>query len=247
MRRNVPFMSLRGSAPTLLEVNAQELLRKPIGQIALLNLLDLLALSELSQCPASLRSDLAGFAGRIGREVSDIPNGESFEEFVEELSDVDAHRVPRAFREILSVELNRPERIAGSGRELLESWRADEPEAFEIGGAPAPVTRLEEAPDEDEVEARATRARKAPKKRIVIRSDAEIERAKWIEEICISRLSEASDSGLGEHVLVAGVRHRAKERYPAIQPVDILAVLRDLKATGRVRYSAGRWSFAARW
>jgi len=46
---------------------------------------------------------------------------------------------------------------------------------------------------------------------------------------------------------VAGVCHRARESYPGLAGNEVLAILRELKKTGQVRQSVGRWRLASRW
>ena len=68
-----------------------------------------------------------------------------------------------------------------------------------------------------------------------------------LSELCLERLGQAHESGLKEAVLIAGVRHRARETYPNVNPHEVTGVLKTLKEQGRVRYSAGRWSRASAW
>ena len=65
-------------------------------------------------------------------------------------------------------------------------------------------------------------------------------------DLVLEKLARASENGLGEQVLIAGLRHQAKGRYPDLQASEVTAVLRALRDHGTVRHSAGRWSLPAR-
>lgn len=250
MRRRVPVQNLRGSDPTLLEVQLQDLLRRPMGQLAPVNMLDLIALADTEGRPRSLERNLMTFVERISSSIGDLPIGAPWEEFLSELEEVEGDRAPHRFREMLRREAERSDRNPERIGRLLERWSAREPEPFELGQARAKVTRASAAPPTETKERRRATPSKSstPKTRApAVVTDDERERQAWIGELAIERLMGASENGLGEPVLVAGIRHRARERYPMLTPNEIITVLKGLKDRGQVRYSAGRWMVVARW
>jgi len=243
MSRRAEFQQLRGSDPTRLEIQVQDLLRRPVGQLAPANLMDLLALAEHPEPPAAIQGDLAKFVVRVKKEVSDLPSGGSWDTFVKEISVLAPEDVPAGFRSMIDEQKMRDDRDSGQIDGLLEKWSGTEPVPFSVG---------EKAPEI--VKAKATRApRKTTRKasagagRARPSAITDEDRIRLVTDLCMERLANASDSGLKELVLVAGVRHRAKEQYPNVTPNEVTSILKTLKATGRVRYSAGRWSSVARW
>lgn len=253
MRRRVPVQNIRGSDPTLLEVQLQDLLRRPMSQLAMVNVLDLVALSETEGRPRSLERSLQLFVERITASIADLPMGPPWNEFLAELDAVEPERVPHRFREILAREAQREDRDRDRPRvdALLAAWSAREPTPFELGKQRANVMRAvatEIRPAAPSPRAAAARSRPAPaarRERFV--SDDDREKAAWITEVVLERVGSAGEKGLAEPVLVAGLRHRARDRYPNLTPAEIAAVLRSLRESGRVRYAAGRWIAPGRW
>lgn len=242
MRRRVPVQNLRGSDPTLLEVQLQDLLGRPLGQLDPINLMDLLELAAHPDRPKSLHRKLAAFAERVAREVNDLPNGKSWEGFLDELDALPAERVPESFRAIMVSEAERDERERERVLALVEGWKGTPPLAFEFGTTKAKVTRTVPQP------AKASKTTKGKTKRTTkSATPADPARAGVLRDLCLERLGQVSDSGLGEKVLIVGIRHRASEHLSHVLPHEISAVLKQLKEEGRVRYSAGRWSRVARW
>lgn len=221
-----------------------------MGQLAPVNFLDLIALAEAEGRPRSLERSLSTFVERIASSVLDLPVGPPWDEFLRELEDIPGHRVPHRFRRMLEAEAERSDRQPDQVRALLSRWAEEEPQPFQLGQARAKVTRAMEAPPvaPETERARATRPRSAvqPRPARVVTVD-DRERMDWVAETVLERVRGAGDKGLGEQVLVAGVRHRAREVYPTLTPGEITTVLRELKDSGRVRFSAGRWSAPARW
>lgn len=257
MNRRVPSLPLRGSDPTLLEVQLSELLRRPIGQIALVNVMDLIELANTVGRPRSLDRSLHAFVDGVRRQVADIPKGRSWEDFLEELTHLSGNQVPLAFRTMLAMEGEEPERARATVRALLERWESEPPESFPLNTTTARIQRAEmvqpRAPSTDpssaprergEPKPRAPRESKpsVPKPKPVV----DIDRRDFIVDQCLERLARTSDKGLAETVLVAGVRHAGREGYPDLTPLDITTVLKQLKEANRVRYSAGRWALVTR-
>ena len=229
----------------LLEVQAQDMLRRPMSQVEPLNVCDLVALAELPDVPRSFAPALQLFVNRASREIADIPNGKAWLEFLEEYAQLEGYQVPETFRGWMVREKDKGEiRNAERIHDVLTQWSEDQPEAFELAEGETEVVTVSHPPPSD----RPTRERApaAPRQPKVVTSE-EAERRQWIVELVLDRVASAPESGLGEHVLVAGVRHRAKEKYPTLVPADVTSVLRELKDTGRIRYSAGRWAAIRRY
>ena len=257
MNRRVPVQNLRGSDATLLDVQLQNLLRRPMGQLAAVNFLDLLALHELEDAPKSIKTQLRGFVERCSTEVAELPPG-GFSELLDEVKDITGDRVPNTFRDWMTRESDRPGRDAAQIAALLTTWGEVDPEPFALGERAAKVERGAAAGRRGAASSTRERARSAGKSttrrssaapRRNVGTNTSPEKRAVIEKICMERLNGASDKGLSEVVLVAGVRHRAKtEGYGNVTPAEVTAALKGLKDTSRARFSAGRWmSTARRW
>ena len=259
MNRQVPVRALRGSDPTLLEVQLSELLRLPIGQIAPINVMDLVELADTEGRPKNLDRSLQGFVEKIRRQIADIPKGRSWDTYLDDLGELGGGRVPLRFRQMLADEAEAPDRDAEKVRALLQRWEGEAPEPFELGINKARIQRAEmvqprsPAPEPSAApRERSSRTRSggssSSKGGSGSRSSArpkpvvDIARRDFVIDQCMERLGRTSDKGLAEAVLVAGVRHAGKETYPDLTPLEITGILRQLKETNRVRYSAGRWS-----
>ncbi len=205
--------------------------------------MDLLALAEHASPPATIKGDLAKFVVRVKKEVADLPSGGSWEAFLKEVAALKAEEIPTTFRTMISEQRERDDRDTEHIDGLVETWSAAEPTAFALG---------EKAPEI--VHAKTARtprtSRRASPGAGRARSTAVTDevRVQALSDLCMERLVNASsDTGLKELVLIAGVRHRAKQQYPNVTPNEVTTVLKNLKAAGLVRYSAGRWSSVARW
>lgn len=255
MSRRVPVQTLRGSDPKLLEIQLQDFLRRPLAQLAPINALDLIELAGTEGRPKSLEKQLSGFAERIAREIGDLPSGASFDAFLVELSSIDGTRVPHRFRAILEVEAERDDRPADDIRRVLESWTSQEPTPFALGVQRAAVQQIdavEPPPEAPKKEARPRGTTSTPRERAPVDEGRQVtlpsgrpgdaDRQRLLENLCFERLSNSSSTGLGEAVLVAGVRHAAKTTYENVTPNEVTLALKALKARGKARYSAGRWS-----
>lgn len=254
MTRRLPIQEIRGSDPTLLEVKLPEILRRPLGQIAPINVMDLIELATTEGCPRALSRKLQDFTKGVARQIADIPSGRSWEEYLDELQALEGSRVPLRFREILGAEAERPERSADKIQALLERWAEAEPQPFELNTHKAKVTRVEaprrrassESSGAPREGGRRSGGAKARTRTSRAAAPVDSERQSFIRELCLEKLARASENGLGEKVLVAGIRHQARDRYPDLLPAEITVVLRDLKDAHQVRYSAGRWSLPTR-
>jgi len=258
MSTRVPAQDLRGADLTLLEVTLPELVRRPITQLHTINVLDLVELADTDGVSKPLRKALGGFVDNLGRQIADLPRGRSFDQWLEELADIDAGRVPTRFREILAHEGE--ERDHQGVRDLLEQWEGTEPIPFELNQVKTQVQKADavkprrparepsSAPRgggrKRSTSSRATTAAGAKKIAAPVHDSA---RQSFLEQLLLERLSAATESGLSEVVLVAGVRHRAKGTYDDVTPKQVKTALARLKETNRARFSAGRWSANARW
>ncbi|MCB9680864.1 MAG: hypothetical protein H6733_05270 [Alphaproteobacteria bacterium] len=251
MFRSVPERQLRGKDPITVEIEVNALSAKPLGQLAPPNIADLYALTEVPDLATGLRVRLKGFHERIARAVSDLPSGEPFAAFCGAVGDVDPSRVPVSLRDVFEAESANPKRTDGDRahiRDLQAVWEGAEPEPFEIG-APKRVVQLPTAGEPRERRyatprgERAPRAERAPKPPRVppARFVADPERAAWIRQVLLERLGRPTDAGLLETVLVAGVKHRGRDRYADMTPKEVTDELKALEREGKVKHSAGRW------
>ncbi len=251
MRRRAQLMDLRGSDPILLEVQLSGILSRPAAQIEPPNVCDLFALAESGQAPKAIRTRLQGFLERARAEMREIVDGPAMKRFVEELEQVDAARIPASFRSFLEELASREGRDDAGLRALLERIAPVEPEPFVVG-APKVVVKRAVEPEPARSSARkrkprsaggrstgASRTKKAKPAPVV-----DVDKMNWIRDVLIERIASASENGLGEHVLIAGVRHRARSVYPRLGAHEVTAVLQDLRDKGLVKKRAGRWSRA---
>jgi hypothetical protein len=243
-------------------VQVPDLWKLPIGQVHLLNLLDLCELFRTEGAPKSLKTGLQSFWDRTSREIRDLPKGGSFDAFVAELVAVDPGRIPQVIRELLVEEAER--RDHGATRELLATLEEHPPEPFAIGVRKAKVQRAEaasrkkrsvepsSAPSEKRGGASKSRSSgstrgASPNAGRVSTPILDIDRHKFLQQLALQRLAGTSDKGLMEAVLVAGIRHLAKDEYSDVTPKQVKDALKGLKDDGRVRYSAGRWMGLSRY
>jgi hypothetical protein len=248
MSRRVPYQQLRGSDPATVEVMVQDMLRRPMGQLEPRNLLDLVAISELEQ-PLSFRTALNELVKRTKQEIRDLPNGQVWRAWLAEFEPLEPRHIPLTFRQMLIAETERQERETERLKELLEDWALEEPEPFQFAtSGPRPkVTTIQAVDAEPEPVRPAAAARSAGPKAAPARrselSQMDDTLRMTIREVCLDRIRQSTEKGLGEQVLVAGVRHRLREKYPKLTPQQVVAVLKELKEDGVLRGSAGRWSF----
>src|SRR5262245_33041084 len=110
------------------------MLRRPLGQIALLNVMDLVELARTEGRPRPLERSLQAFVDGLQRQVADIPIGRPWEQFLEDLGELSGRQVPVRFREMLHAEgadntERQPQRVAA----LLEKWSQEQPDVFVLG------------------------------------------------------------------------------------------------------------------
>ncbi len=258
MHRRIPAQALRGSDKLMLEVQIPDMLRRPMGQLAPENVCDLVALAEFADCPRTLKEGLDKFVERTAKEVTDIPQGPAFEAFLSELEGIEANRVPATYRTWMATQADerQNERLGN----MVQSWSETPSEPFTFGSRTVKVERRTAAAASPATSLSRkttgggrTRAAAGTKKstgsaKRANKPAVDPERAKLILALVMERLDSASAKGLAEMVLIAGIRHRAKEHdCNGVSPAEVTAVLRDLKKQERVHYSAGRWTSLRRW
>lgn len=253
MRRRAPLQNLRGSDPMLLEVQLQDLLLRPSSQLEPPNLCDLFALDEVDGTSRSLKKALEGFVKRARGEMAEIADGSEMATFVREIGEVEPSRVPASFRAFLGELAAREGRDVAGLKALLSDLEASEPEAFAFGAPRIKAQRVEAVEPKERTKGRSRRgaaggttrsssgrsSKPAPKK--IAKPVVDIDKHNHLRDIIIERLAGVSENGLAEHVLIAGVRHRARPEYPKVGPHEVMAVLNELLSRGLARKSAGRW------
>lgn len=269
LHRRVPAQELRGVEAVLLEVMTSDLIEKPIGQLAAENVADLFALAVCADAPVGLQKRLPTFLKRIAAEVLDLPNGAEFLAALSTFASLPGARVPDGLRDLWRAEGERPKRTVaerGAIEAALAAWDAEPAEAFAIAKAPPITARtpLGARPASRPVvrnlamveptfapprhgsagaarPERASRAAPTPKPRPM----DDPARNRWLDAVLLERLSAEGvlERGLAEIVLLGAVKHRAREVYPELTPVQIRERLRALERgePARVRFSAGRW------
>jgi len=271
VQRQVSLGKLRGLDPVTLEVTITEALRRPMGQLDAAALVDLLALAEVDEPPPRLRRDLASFKERMEREITDLPDGHVWQEFVDELAKLEPERVSASLRSLLS-EVARAEGRVGNTAEALapleEAWDETPPAPFEISGQKRRVEKHEVMNSSQPLMSKRSigiasdkpkkkRRRRgtgtgggsgAPNRRAVPKkAPIDTEKLDFLVQTCMERLSRYKERGLAEPVLVVGVRKKAEDTYPGTSGQDVQAALKHLEESGQVKRSAGRWMVRERW
>jgi hypothetical protein len=257
LNREVATLELRGCDTVLLEAQLPEILRRPMGQIAPVNVMDLVELAATDGRPKTTDRALQRFVAELPRQLADIPRGKSWETFLVDLEELPGDRVPHVYRRLVEAEAKTRTDTWPRVEALLAQWASAEPAPFVMNARHVRVQRATMAEPKPEVSraeraTRApkeprepgTRAPKAPKEPKAERTAVvvDIERRDFVIQQALERLGRTtSDKGLLEAVLLAGIKHAAKDRYPDMIPGEILAILRQLKDHNRVKYSAGRW------
>ena len=242
MRRRVPEQPLRGSDITSLEIQTQDLLRKPVGQIAPVNVCDLFALASVPNLGGSFSTALGEFTDRITQEIADIPDGPSWEEFVDELRTIPGDRVPASFRALIGAECGRDDRNRSAMADVIGAWHDTTPADFLIADSQPKIQKSVSVAAEPK---RAKGSKRAAPKRVV--KAVNPERVALIKRLALERVNGRLENGLKEAVLVAGIRHRARTEYPDLLPSEIISVLKGMKESGQLHYSAGRWKRVGGW
>ncbi len=246
---------LRTTDPVTLEMRLAEVVKRPIVQLSVSTVVDICALADVEGLPKLFRQSLRLFAERVPKQVSDLPNGEPIETFVAELAQVPPERVPPSIRPIAAAEAERTSRtvaVRDQLRQVAVSWEGAPVAAILLATQRPKVQNLApmEAPPEPIRHRSAAaasakppkppRAAMAPKPSTPARA-VDVDRRNRIIELALERLKDYPEAGLGQEVLVAGVRHRARADYPDMAAFEIVSILRELESAGRISSSAGRW------
>lgn len=243
------IQDLRSMSAVAMDINIQDLLRRPLAQIDPRTLADLFALAVAEGVPKGTQKGIVAFTERMINEIADLPVGDGFQGFINELLAIDAGQIPQGLRDAVATEASNEERPVPDCEKAsaaVAAWADVPPDAVAVKAEPAPeevrVQKVSAAPSRGSTTSKRRPAAKRRPKPVV--DEARVE---FIQEAVFDRLSGYSDSGLLQAVLVAGVMHQAKQAgYSDIAPYEVLAVLRKLKDQQRVRHSAGRWSRSLR-
>ncbi len=227
---------LRRADPITLAVLTQDLIRKPLVKLDPRAICDLLALSESEAISGELARDLRKFKDQMLREVSDLPDGLRLGDFLAELIEVGAGRVPASLRTAAlerSLTDETPETVGHRAR-LVEAFEAQEPDSVTVTQEPEVEVTKTRAPKprSQSGSARGVGRGAAPVK--------DVQRATWIRDDVLERLSHYGLKGIKQSVLVAGAIHRSP--YSNLTPSEVVGVLKVLKLADKVDLSKGRWS-----
>lgn len=233
--------------PVTLEVTITDAIRKPMAQLTPVTLADLIALAESDKAPKSLRAGLDRMLDRMGREISDVPDGPPWAEFVGEVSSLDAERVPGWLRTHLVEEGSREGRDPASAAlvaKAAEGWEDTEPKAFDVGAGSAPMIRSTKA-----AKPSAQSRSKKPVTRRATRKPDPVDEAliDHLIQVCSDRLSRYTERGLAEQVLMVGIRKQVQAEHPQVRGSHVLAALKEMEDRGLLRKSAGRWILLRKW
>lgn len=240
---------LRTSAPQMIQVQVEDLLRQHSERIAIPCIADLFAIAE-NDLPGVLGEELKAFASRATREFRDMPNENARIEFLDELLKLDAKKVPRTLRKaVLGLEGALMEAASEMLAELRGRWDSTEPEVVNVPRPAPKLSTISKAPAAAApAPAPATRGSKAksdkPKApRIPASAKPEVDpaRAESIRLDVMDRLKtpEYAERGLKEAVLVGGCRHRST--YKDLSEAEVKAELRKLEREGKVKHTGERW------
>jgi len=247
---------LRTSDPTVLSVMIQDIINKPIDKLSIQTLCDLVSLTEIEGLNRSLDRDLGRFREKMAREFNDIPVGNILNDHLERLAKLPTEQVPSYWREVVldrSASTDLDSRSAEQLTALAEAFKQHPAEVVSI--AESPTVKVQHAAT------RAAAANSGLQKRLVGGTPAgprkrapakprtpaivrDPERAQWIRDDILDRLSNYGSKGLKQVMLIIGARKRAP--WDDLGEDEIMAVLKDLLKNNRVSFSAGRWSMRGR-
>lgn len=273
MEGKVRLEGLRTAHPMTVEILVKEVFRRPVRQIDVQTLADVVAVSEIDTFSKATLKGLSDFMARARAEIADLPNGQPMREFVAGLAEVEPSRASMALRAMMEEEGARETRspaIKDSIAEMLAVWSEGEPHPVSLGVAAPRVVRgaaeplrdkriggkvEDPAPETPRQRAAASRSSSSSSSDRVNKNansarppkpSADPERDQWIRQQVMAKLGSSS-SGLAEVVLIAGIVHVAKDRWPGVTMNEVKAVLQTMKTVGAARSSAGRWSSGKRW
>ena len=214
-------------------------------------LMDILAWSEVEGLPTSLSREFQAYAARVAQEVPDIPDGAAWDAFIAELGGLPPGQVPTCFRAVVAVESqsdDRGEAARNAALALLAAWADVEPVTVEVVNTEARITRAATPVPKSRRSSGPAKARASTTQTAKAQPEPEDpERDRWIKETCLDRVHGAREGGLAQMVLIAGVLHRAKEKYPGMHQREVLGALTHLAEVGTLQCAAGRWRLAKYW
>lgn len=275
MEGKVRLEGLRTAHPMTVEILVKEVFRRPVRQIDVQTLADVVAVSEIDTFSKATLKGLSDFMARARAEIADLPNGQPMREFVDALAEVEPSRASMALRAMMEEEAARETRspaLKSSIADMLAVWSEGEPHPVSLGVAAPRVVRgvaeplrdkriggkvedpVPETPRQRAAAGRTSSSSSSSKDNANKNANsarppkpsADPERDQWIRQQVMAKLG--SSTGLAEVVLIAGVVHTAKERWPGgVTAIDVKSVLQVMKTVGTARFSAGRWSSGKRW
>jgi hypothetical protein len=236
---------LRKSDPITLSVLAQDLVRKPLVGVDPRSLADLFALADEESLPVELKRDLCTFRGQMLREIADLPDGHVLQEWLDDVLEMTAERVPMVLRTAILARTEdfnlRPvtqEKLAA----VQAHFNASAAVAVEI--TKPQVRVVQKGPDVLSPEARKARRISTGTSRAP-RVEIDPERGRWIKADLTERLSNYGGTGLKEAMLIAGAKHRAP--WTDVKDMEVLSALRQLEKSGRVKKRVNRWALSNAW
>lgn len=263
MIKRTNISGLRTSDVTTLAVLTQDLVRKQLNALEPICLCDLLALSEVESLPLQMKRDLEGFQAQMIREFNDLPEGAVLADFLVELTELPAAKVPLCLRVAVvgrsEAALNHP-KTSGPLTRLVEAFEAEEPELVDPSDKSQKVKVHQfDVPDShkhpDERKKRRSgaagalptrdRSPRASKPKLPAKATRDPERGIWLRQQVLQRLGSYGSNGLKEAVLVAGCQRQAP--WNDISKAEVTSVLRTLERDGTVKLSVGRWAMMGRW
>ncbi len=261
VRKGVSVQKIRGKDPMTLELLASELLGRAMGAIAPGNVADLMALSEAEDAPAALKAPLRRFTQRVQVELGDLPGGNPVVEFLKGLRAHGLENTPMSLRDLLAAEAERHSRSPGD-RAAIQSFLDDVAEVHPVSftvGSEGSSPRVQVVATRERTSPSSPRTRRAAgtgssrastgstaRKKTTSTKTVDPERQAWVRDTCLERLAATKGPGLRETVLIAGIKHRARERYPKLDATEVRSALKELANMGQAEVSAGRWRFKGR-
>lgn len=236
---------LRKSDPITLSVLAQDLVRKPLVGVDPRSLADLFALADEESLPVDLKRDLCKFRDQMLREIADLPDGHVLQEWLDDVLQMEAGRVPMVLRTAI---LARTEDF-NLRPVTLEKLAAVQSHFNETAAVAVEITKpqvrvVQKGPDVLSPEARKAR-RVATGKTRAPRVEKDPERSRWIKADLTERLSNYGGTGLKQSMLIAGAKHRAP--WTDLQDVEVMSALRQLEKAGKVKKRVNRWALSHAW
>jgi hypothetical protein len=246
---------LRKADTVTLSVLAQDLIRKPLVKLDPRSLCDLIALADSDKITGSLSRDLRKFKDQMLREITDLSDGVRLGDFLTDMIDSGAARVPASLRVVVlerSESDETPDTVSRRAT-LLEAFSAAEPDQVTVTDQPSVrVVKAEpkKAPAERATAVRVAGTTAGARSKSVPKAKAkakvkDMNRVAWIRDDIMERLSHYGSKGIKESLLIAGAIHRSP--YKDLSPAEIKSELGALKDLERIALKVGRWSVRGAW